>query len=385
MKDISILVQTPFCIAYPLFSPSQQTWSLEICIVIGISLYILCIVYGRYANLSLAHRWVDHTLPVLQHQFASVDPDLSPKQAKKLLLMKNGLDIFHIYSTGRRNCSGMLLTLHLIKRQDLITGHLMSLFSSPTDPDIIEAEVLVNPATMPSTCLVIALSSLANTMVSSRKDIQFFTKTIASPDTKRLGGGGWPGRKLTVMAEHAGVFYDLMAATGAMDTVFGSSCWDIVGRYFRSLHITSDLNLGTTTSSSSSDDESTTSSQHHKQVVRLTMSLPPASVAQDVIDGLLTFMLLLVDALALTKLTAEQEKKAIEARKKAAAQQEREQGGEGGGGDALKRRAEERKAEKRRAEQERLSKLPPEQREKEIQRKQKIAENRMLKRRTRVM
>lgn len=267
----------------------------------------------------------------------------------------------------------MLLTLHLVKRQDLVTGHLIPLFSSPLDPDIIEAEILVNPATMPSTCFVIAVSSLAKTMAGSRKDVQQFTKTIASPDTKRLGGGGgggWPAHKLTVMTEHAGVFYDLMAATGAMETVFGASSWDVVGRYFRSIHVTSDLSVG--------NSEDSGSSSHHRQVVRLTISLPPASIAQDVIERLLTFMLLLVDALAMIKLTAEQEKKAVEARKRAAVLQEREQGG---GVDALKRKAEERKAEKLRAEQERLSRLPPEQREKEIQKKQKIAENRMLKRR----
>jgi hypothetical protein len=369
----SLSLTHPLGTLTPLLLTPQQSWTLEICILLGISLYILCMIYGRYANLSLAHRWVDHTRPLLHHQFASTPPNLSPREAKSSLLKKDGLDIFKIYSTGRRGCSGMLLTLHLVKRQDLVTGHIVPLFS-PSDPDIIEAEILVNPATMPSTCFVIALSSLAKTMGGSRKDVQQFTKTITSPDTKRLGGGGggWPGHKLTVMAEHAGVFYDLMAATGAMESVFGASSWDVVGRYFRSIHITSNLSVG------NSEDGSSKDSSHHKQVVRLTMSLPPASVAQDVIERLLTFMLLLVDGLAMTKLTAEQEKKAVEARKRAAALQERS---EGGGIDALKRKAEERKAEKLRAELKRLSRLPPEQREKEIQKKQKIAENRMLKRR----
>lgn len=298
--------------------------------------YLLVIAFGQKANDNLVFEWVSKlTLEtgILAQQFA--EPDQGG-------ITKDGASDYYLYSTGRRNCVGLLALFHLYPRQNLFFGQLSKVFQKQTDMINIEIQL---PETMPQTVFSIAIPKVAKDMRKGRFDITHLTKQL---DVNMHKFPGFP-KSLCAMVEHAGLFYEVMAPHAG---VFTSDVLAI----FNSLHVTSDLD------------------GPHSQTLRLTMILPSLT-KYAAVETLIGLALTLVDQLASLRVTAEQAKLASEVRKVLHSKEI----------SAAKRRAEDRRLAKEKAEEERLKRMTPEQRDKEKARKQKLAEQRLMKRRMKSM
>jgi len=327
-------------VIHPLFpfrlKKTQDAYSLEFACGALAFLIIANYLRGRFRNEKLA---VDYTAALLRDEspicrsFAVAPPELR----------KVGPDLFTVYVSGRRYCHGMLLTFKLARRQDLVAVALAS-----ASKDILDVEVAMNPASLPLTVLFVGSYAAAKVVTEENRDIVDLAKRL-EPTRDRLVG--WPS-DLVVHAEHASIFYDMMSGH-AMDLFFGPAAFDAVGHYFRFLHVTSEYAFG-----------------EHRQKVHVSFSLPPA---EDIatLDRFMNFVTFVIDILGAYKLNPEQTKRATDARAKAETQRPNAV-------EEMAKRVEERRIAKEAEEKARLARLPPDQRAKEVARKQKILKERKM-------
>lgn len=86
-----------------------------------VALWIAGWITGRATNSGIARRFEQHFRSIVAEQFALVDEgELFPSDSD-WKLSKESDSQYRLYATGRRNCSGMLLTLDLQRRQDLVS------------------------------------------------------------------------------------------------------------------------------------------------------------------------------------------------------------------------------------------------------------------------
>lgn len=328
----------------------QDSWVVEICALAFLAAFLVNLFVGRRRNEQLALAWTTELVAadgVLDRNFSLLGPG---DTAAGEVLLKDSMHCYKFWASGRRFCKGMLATFNLVRRQDLLAYAVMALRGQK---DVLELEVRMNEGAMPPLALVIAQPAIARELQQDSADVKALCKRL-EPTRDRIAQ--WPER-LTVLAEHSSVFYDLMTPQ-LLDLAFSKDAFQALRPYFRYLHVTSDAPDGP-----------------HPQVVRLSFALPPRGDAAT-LDRFLVLVLLLVDLLGSYKLSPEQEKRAREARQRREAA-EAKQGG-GGQADERARRAEERRLAKLEAEKERLRRLPPDQRAKELERKQKIQMRRQM-------
>ncbi|KAI3426128.1 hypothetical protein D9Q98_008507 [Chlorella vulgaris] len=329
----------------------QDSWTLEICTVAFLLAFLANIFIGRRRNEALAVAWTTELVApggVLDRNFALLGPDDGTAGE---VLLKDSMHCYKLWASGRRHCQGMLATFNLMRRQDLLAYSVQAVRGAR---DNLELEVQMSSGSMPQLVLAIAPPATARVMELDSADIKGLCKRL-EPTRDRIAQ--WPER-LVVLAEHSSIFYDLMTGQ-LLGLAFGKDAFQSLRPFFRFLHITSDL----------AEEDGT-----HQQVIRLSFSLPPKGDTA-IVDRFLSLALLLADLLACYRLSPEQQKRASEARQRLAAGQQ-----EGGVLEGLAKRAEERRLQKLKQEAERLKRLAPDQRARELERKQKLqAKRRMAK------
>ncbi|KAL4424643.1 hypothetical protein ABPG77_002261 [Micractinium sp. CCAP 211/92] len=322
----------------------QDSWVVELCALAFLATFLVNLFVGRRRNEQLALAWTTQLVApdgVLDRNFSLLGPG---DTAAGEVLLKDSMHCYKFWASGRRFCQGMLATFNLVRRQDLLAWGVMALRGQK---DVLDLEVRMNEGAMPPLVLVVAQPTIARELQQGSDDVKSLCKRL-EPTRDRIAQ--WPER-LTVLAEHSSIFYDLMTPQ-LLDLAFSKEAFESLRPYFRYLHITSDAPDGP-----------------HAPVVRLSFVLPPQG-DHATLNKFLALALLLADLLGSYKLSPEQEKRAREARQRREAA-DAKQGG-GGQADERARRAEERRQAKLEAERERLRRLPPEQRAKELERKQKI-------------
>lgn len=323
----------------------QDSWLLEGLAVAFLLTFLVNMLIGRRRNERLALAWTAELVApdgVLDRNFALLGPG---DTAAGEVLLKDSMHCFKLWASGRRFCQGMLATLQLVRRQDMLAYTVMALQGQK---DVLELEVRMNEGALPPLVLAIGQPSVVRNMALDSEDIKTFCKRL---EVTRDRIPNWPD-KLAVWAEHSSIFYDLMGPQ-LLDLFFSKEAFQPLKPYFRFLLITSEAPEG------------------HNQVIRLSFVLPPAGEGT-ILPRLLTLACLLIDLMGSYRLSPEQQKRATDARaKREAAARASEQ-------DEMRKRAEERRMAKLQEEQERLRKLPPEQREKELAKRQKLQQRRRM-------
>ncbi|KAI7840816.1 hypothetical protein COHA_005462 [Chlorella ohadii] len=322
-----------------------DSWLLEIVALSFLLAFLVNLVIGRRRNERLALAWTAELVApdgVLDRNFALLGPG---DTAAGEVLLKDSMHSFKLWASGRRFCQGMLATLQLVRRQDLLAYTVMALRGQK---DVLELEVRMSEGALPPLVLALGQPSIVRNMAMDSDDIKTFCKKV---EVTRDRIANWPD-KLAVWAEHSSIFYDIMGPQ-LLDLAFSKEAFQSLRPYFRYLHITSDAPEG------------------HKQVIRLSFVLPPPGEGT-VLPRLLTLACLLVDLMGSYRLSPEQQKRAADARTKL------EAAARAGEQDEMRKRAEERRAAKLQEEQERLRKLPPDQREKELAKRQKVQQRRRM-------
>lgn len=261
------------------------------------------------------------------------------------VLMKESQNIFKFYASGRRFCEGMLATLDLRARQDLLSM-LLSLVSPREDK--LEIEVYMQPLTMPTTVLACATQKLIRTLVKDNDDLKTYTKQIP---VKQIGD--WPGNKLAVHTESAEVFYDLF--TPEIRALFTGTEFETTIKYFRSLHFTSEYQGST-----------------HQKVLCFSFALPPYQQMED-LGKLMSMVPLFIDLIGAYKLSPEAKKRADKLRADELERLWKE------GADSRREALQQKKRDEYEAEMERIKKLPPADQAKWMEKQQRVKQRRAVK------
>ncbi|KAK1258052.1 hypothetical protein QJS04_geneDACA014320 [Acorus gramineus] len=123
------------------------------------------------------------------------------------LLLKEGQDVFKFYASGRRYCQGLLATMELRTRHDLISSVYTAIVPGGW-MDTISFEVWMNDDAMDHVILAVARKKTARVVQKECQDLQRYANAVSGPPSwvKR-----WVAEDLVVVAESREVAGDLLS------------------------------------------------------------------------------------------------------------------------------------------------------------------------------
>ncbi|KAJ4906024.1 Uncharacterized protein Rs2_09682 [Raphanus sativus] len=268
----------------------KKSYAIEIgCVCFLIALGINYIV-GKRENESLALAWAA--------KFASKDTIFHKNFSllgvgdgvESPLLLKEALNVFKFYASGRRYCHGLLATMELKSRHDLIS-RVFNLVVPCKDE--ITVEVYMNEEAMDHVVFAMAKKKAAKTMQKEVKDLQRFAGIVSPP-----AGRKWVSEELNVISESKEVAGDLITDT-VLDQVFGDKAMEKYGKNFMSMHI-SDQHPG-----------------KHRKMMLFKFSLPDAKHMDDIVR-LVALIPYYIDLVGRYRLSSQARNKTETGRQKAA-------------------------------------------------------------------
>ncbi|WJX21868.1 hypothetical protein P8452_11238 [Trifolium repens] len=277
--------------------PQPRSFTVEI--LCGSFLIMFAINYftGKKENENIALSWAS--------QFAAKD-SIFEKNFSLLgigdggddtpLLLKEGQTTFKFYASGRRYCQGLLATLELKSRHDLIARIYNMVVPCK---DEITFEVYMNDDAMDHVVFAMARKKAAKAMHKDLRDLQRFA-TIMSPPTSRK----WISDDLAVISESREVASDLIT-DALIEQVFGDKSFEKYGKGLISVHF-SDNHPGI-----------------HKKVLLFKFVLPTAKNMADM-TRLVALVPYYIDLIGRYKLSSQARSKTEAARQKVAQEVQKE-------------------------------------------------------------
>lgn len=232
-------------------------WLPEVVMSVFIICYIANIWVGRARNTEVAMAFAKTYCAegsLLDRHFSQVGTRIDGAPD---MVLRESMNKFNIYATGRRFCKNFQATLDLKHRQDLL--YLASYVISPRK-DRIDIDIAMNETNMQPLVLVIATPRLAKELSKSLPDVKSFARPI---DVSQQDLPGFPSKRLHVWTESKSTFYDLMTDK-VMDMLFGRAAFEETSKYFRYLHFSSENPEG-----------------FSKHSLKLSFDLPPHNQMQD--------------------------------------------------------------------------------------------------------
>ncbi|GJM88678.1 hypothetical protein PR202_ga04769 [Eleusine coracana subsp. coracana] len=210
-----------------------RAFSIEIACVSFLICFVLNYFTGKKQNEAIALAWAS--------KFATRD-SIFDKNFSLLgtgdgkdtpLLLKEGQDVFKFYASGRRFCQGMLATMEMRARHDLLSKMVELVFPRK---DTITLQVVMNEEAMDHVVLSVARKKAAKTMQKEERDLQKFATVLTSSPAGRK----WVAEELAVVAESKEVAGD-MITEAVLDQVLGDKAFEKFGKWFISLHFSDQL------------------------------------------------------------------------------------------------------------------------------------------------
>lgn len=213
---------------------SISSYTVEIACVSFLIMFVINYFTGKKENEKIALAWASKFATkdsIFEKNFSLLgvgETDDSP------LLLKEGQNVFKFYASGRRYCQGLLATMELKSRHDLISR----LYNMVVPcKDEITFEVYMNDDAMDHVVLAVAKKKLAKTMQKEITDLQRFASLVSPPSGRK-----WVAEELAVVAESKEVAGDMINET-VLDQVFGDKAYEKFGKGFISM-LFSDQHLG---------------------------------------------------------------------------------------------------------------------------------------------
>uniref|UniRef100_A0A7N0RGU0 Coiled-coil domain-containing protein 47 n=1 Tax=Kalanchoe fedtschenkoi TaxID=63787 RepID=A0A7N0RGU0_KALFE len=268
----------------------QQSYMVEI--VCGSFLIIFLINYftGKKENEKIALAWAAR-FATRDSIFAKNFSLLGVGEGEDSpLLLKEGQTIFKFYASGRRYCQGLLATIELKSRHDLISR----LYNMVVpNKDEISFEVYMNDDAMDQVIFAMAKKKAAKVMQKELVDLQRFAALVSPPNGRK-----WAPDELGVVSESKEVAGDLITDI-VLDQVFGEKAFEKYGKGFISMHF-SDQHPGT-----------------HRKMLQFKFALPDANNMADM-TRLIALIPYYIDLIGKYKLSSQARSKTETARAKAA-------------------------------------------------------------------
>ncbi|PHT41582.1 hypothetical protein CQW23_20436 [Capsicum baccatum] len=184
---------------------SISDYTVEIVCVSFLIMFVINYFTGKKENENVALAWAS--------KFATID-SIFDKNFSLLgvgetddspLLLKEGQNVFKFYASGRRFCQGLLATMELKSRHDLISR----LYNMVVPcKDEITFEVYMNDDAMDHVVVAVAKKKLAKTMQKEITDLQRFASVVSPPSGRK-----WIADELAVVAESKEVAGDMISET----------------------------------------------------------------------------------------------------------------------------------------------------------------------------
>lgn len=186
----------------PVAATTPKSYTVEI--VCGSFLIVFAINYftGKRENENIALAWAAKFASkdsIFDKNFSLLgvgDGDDSP------LLLKEGQNVFKFYASGRRYCQGLLATMELKSRHDLIS-RIYNLVVPCSDE--ISFEVYMNDDAMDHLVFAAAKKKAAKWMQKEIRDLQRFANMVSPPSGRK-----WVAEELAVISESKEVAGDLI-------------------------------------------------------------------------------------------------------------------------------------------------------------------------------
>lgn len=211
-----------------------SSYTVEIVCVSFLIIFTINYFTGKKENENLALAWASKFATkdsIFDKNFSLLgvgETDDSP------LLLQEAKNVFKFYASGRRFCSGLLATMELKSRHDLIS-RLYNMIVPCKDE--ITFEVYMNDDAMDQVVFALARKKLAKTMQKETRDLQRFATLISSPNGRK-----WVHEELQVVSESKEVAGDMINDV-VLDQVFGDKAFEKFGKGFISMHF-SDQHMG---------------------------------------------------------------------------------------------------------------------------------------------
>ncbi|KAF8376983.1 hypothetical protein HHK36_030355 [Tetracentron sinense] len=206
------------------------------------------------------------------------------------LLLKEGDNVFKFYASGRRFCQGVLATMELKSRHDLISK-IYNLIVPCKDE--ITFEVYMNDDAMDQVVFALSKKKAAKVMHKEVRDLQRYANLVSAPTNRK-----WVVEDLAVISESKEVAGDLIT-DAILDQVFGDKAFEKFGKGFISMHF-SDQHVGT-----------------HRKMLLFKFVLPDANHMADM-TRLVALIPYYIDLIGRYKLSTQVRSKAEAARSKVA-------------------------------------------------------------------
>ncbi|VFQ89650.1 unnamed protein product [Cuscuta campestris] len=273
-------------------SKSLSSYTVEIVCVSFLIVFVINYFAGKRENENIALAWATKYATkdsIFEKNFSLLgvgETDDSP------LLLKEGQNVFKFYASGRRYCQGLLATMELKSRHDLISK-LYNLVVPCKDE--ITFEVYMNDDAMDHVVFAVARKKLAKTMQKEVRDLQRYAGVVAPPAG---GGRKWVADELVVVSESKEVAGDMITEV-VLEQVFGEKAFEKFREGFISMHF-SDQHIGS-----------------HKKMLVFKFALPNANDMADM-TRLIALVPYYIDLIGKYKLSSHARSKAEVARLKVA-------------------------------------------------------------------
>ncbi|XP_017971843.1 PREDICTED: uncharacterized protein At5g49945 [Theobroma cacao] len=269
---------------------SKKSFTVEIICGAFLIAFVINYFTGKRENENLALAWAAKFATkgsIFEKNFSLLgvgEAEDSP------LLLKEGQNVFKFYASGRRYCQGLLATMELKSRHDLIS----KLFNLVVPcKDEISFEVYMNEEAMDQVVFAMAKKKAAKGMQKEVRDLQRFAGLVANPSGRK-----WVAEELSVISESKEVAGDLITEA-VLEQVFGDKAFEKYGKDFISMHF-SDQHPGT-----------------HKKMLLFKFGLPDANRMADM-TRLVALVPYYIDLIGRYKLSSQARSKTEAARAKAA-------------------------------------------------------------------
>lgn len=202
----------------PSSPPSIRSFTVEIVCVSFLIIFIINFFIGKRQNELIALSWASVFATrdsIFEKNFSLLGTGDGKDDAP--LLLKEGQDVFKFYASGRRFCQGLLATMELKSRHDLIARMVELLFPKK---DTITFEVLMNEDAMDHVVLAMGRRKLVKSMQKDSRDLGSFGNLVSSAPAGRK----WVAEDLMVVAESKEVAGDLITEAVLDQVCFNLTC-----------------------------------------------------------------------------------------------------------------------------------------------------------------
>ncbi|MCL7038307.1 hypothetical protein MKW94_011473 [Papaver nudicaule] len=207
------------------------------------------------------------------------------------LLLKEGQNVFKFYASGRRYCQGLLATMELKSRHDLISRVYNMIVPCK---DEITFQVYMNDESMDHVMFALAKKKAVKIMHKEYMDLQRYASFVTTTPNNRK----WVAEELGVVTESREVAGDLITEA-VLDQVLGDKSFEKFGKGFISMYFSDQYQ-----------------SQHRKVLV-FKFALPDAKNMADM-TRLVALVPYYIDLIGRYKLSSQARSKTESARNKAA-------------------------------------------------------------------